>query len=233
MNENSSLSLATGGLLRPGGLNLTERMLMLCELSPGDIVIDVGCGTGSTIRYLLDVLSVYAVGVDLSEVLLQEGTCIDPRLPLVCASGKYLPVMDMEMKAVLAECSFSTMSDPKIILAEFRRVLEPSGLLALTDIYARDTDGIPTLRALPLCCGLRAAMGKEELVATLQAHGFEIVTWEDHSEALKHLAAQLILSHGSMNEFWSHSEPSADPIEIQTAINKAKLGYYLLVAKKI
>jgi hypothetical protein len=49
---------------------------------------------------------------------------------------------------------------------------------------------------------------------------------------LKYLAAQMILSHGSMREFWGHSEPDADPLDIQIAIGKAKLGYYLLVAGK-
>jgi arsenite methyltransferase len=234
MYENGSLSKVTGNkTLRPGGLDLTERMVTLCGLSAGDMVLDVGCGTGSTVRYLLDAHSIHAVGIDYSELLLQAGIANDPRLPLVCASGESLPVMSGQMNAVLAECSLSAIADLENVLAEFRRVLYPDGRLALTDIYARNPDGIPALRALPLSCCLRDAMAQDELVSRLGARGFEIVTWEDHSEMLKYLAAQMILAHGSMNEFWSHSEAAADPLDIQAAISRAKLGYYLLVAKKI
>jgi arsenite methyltransferase len=230
--ENGSLSQATGGPLRPGGEDLTERLLSLCELHAGDFVLDVGCGTGGTVRYLLDVLSVYSIGIDRSELLLQTGVFNDPRLPLVCAWGKSLPVQSAQADAVVAECSLSAMSDLESTLNEFSRVLYPGGRLALSDIYVRNPDGIPALRALPLSCGLREARTKDDLSERLQAHGFEISVWEDHSDTLKVLAAQMILSHGSMQEFWSHSEPAADALDIQLAIGKAKLGYYLLVAGK-
>ena len=46
------------------------------------------------------------------------------------------------------------------------------------------------------------------------------------------LGVQIILSYGSVQRFWSQSEPAADPLDIQIAIGKAKLGYYLLVAQK-
>lgn len=232
MYENGSLSQATGGPLHPGGLDLTRRMLTLCELSAGDIVLDVGCGTGSTVRHLLDDLSVYAIGVDRSELLLQAGVASDPRLPLVCAWGKSLPVFSEQMNAVLAECSLSAMSDLDNVLTEFQRVLRLGGRLALADIYARNPEGLPALHALPLTCGLRAAISREELLLRLDAYGFKVLVWEDHSDSLKYLAGQLILAHGSMNGFWSRSEPAADLMDIQIALNKAKLGYYLLIAKK-
>jgi hypothetical protein len=125
------------------------------------------------------------------------------------------------------------MSSLEGTLSEIQRVLSPNGRLALSDIYARNAEGLPALQSLPLSCGLRKTMTQDQLTLSLQAHGFEIQVWEDHSEMLKYLAAQMILSHGSVNEFWNHSEPGSNPIDIQVAINKAKLGYYLLVAKKI
>jgi arsenite methyltransferase len=232
MYENGSLSKATSETLRPGGLDLTERMLTLCDLPVNAHILDVGCGTGSTVEHLLEA-GYHAVGIDRSELLLQTGISLHPNLPLACGWGKSLPVASGVMDAILAECSLSAMSDLEGVLAEFQRVLQSDGQLALSDVYARNPDGLPALRALPLSCGLRDAMTQDELVQRLQVDGFEIIFWEDHSEMLKYLAAQMIMAHGSMSEFWSRSEPAAEPIDIQIAISKAKLGYYILVARKV
>lgn len=229
--ENGSLRRATGGPLHPGGMDLTTRIVALCELPRGAHLLDVGCGSGLTVENLL-AAGFCAVGVDRSELLLQTGLVENPARPLACAWGKSLPVASGSMDAILAECSLSAMSDPEVALCECWRVLRPGGRLALGDVYARNPQGLPALRALPLSCGLCAATTQAELVARLQAHGFEVLVWEDHSEALKHLAAQMILSHGSLGEFWSCAEPAADPWEIQIALGKAKIGYYLLVAEK-
>jgi hypothetical protein len=99
-------------------------------------------------------------------------------------------------------------------------------------VYARDPEGIPALRALPLSCGVREARSQVDLFQRLRAHGFEILVWEDCSDALKHLVTQITLAHSSMCEFWNRSEPAADPMDIQIAVSRAKLGYYLCIAKK-
>lgn len=232
MYVDGSLSTATGGVLRPGGMELTDRMLAQCGLSAGDWILDIGCGTGSSIRYIAETYPFHALGVDRSELLLQTGIHHHHDLALACAWGKSLPVTSEQMAAVLAECSLSAMSSLEDALAEFRRVLRPSGRLALSDIYARDPDGIPSLRALPQSCAVRDAMGQTELTGRLQAQGFEILVWEDHSETLKYLVSQITLTHGSMSRFWGHSDPATDTMEIQIAISKANLGYFLCVAKK-
>jgi ubiquinone/menaquinone biosynthesis C-methylase UbiE len=225
------LSKATGGELRPGGMDLTEQMIELCHLPAKSRILDLGSGTGATVE-LLVAAGFQAVGVDRSETLLQTGKMRKHSLPLSCGWSKSLPVANGQIDAIFAECSFTAMSDLDAVLDECWRVLRPGGRLASCDVYARDPQGVSALRLLPVSCDLREAISRLELEAKLLAHGFKILAWEDHSEVLKYLTAQLILSHGSMDEFWSQAEPSADPRDIQTAINKAKLGYYLLVAEK-
>jgi ubiquinone/menaquinone biosynthesis C-methylase UbiE len=233
MYENGSLSKATGDkTLRPGGFDLTDRLLTLCELSADSRIVDVGCGTGGTVEYLLDSGFAHAIGIDRSELLLQTGICRRPDLPLACAWSKSLPIASGCADAILTECSFSAMAGLDGALTEFHRVLRSGGRLALSDIYARNAEGLPALYSLPLSCGLRHAATREQLTENLQAHGFEIAVWEDHSEMLKQLVGQMILAHGSMREFWSQSEPGADPMALQSAVREAKLGYHLLVAQK-
>ncbi len=231
MYTNGLLDQAAGGLLRPGGMHLTERMLSCCDLPVQARILDLGCGSGSTAAYLLDA-GFRAAGVDHSAQLLQAGRQRQPELPLVCARAAALPVASETMDAVLAECSLSAISGRDDVLRECWRVLRFGGKLAVSDIYARNPEGVPALRRLPLSCGLREAISKDELILHLEAHAFDMLAWEDHSEALKHLAAQLILSHGSLGNFLSCSEPAADPLDIQIAFGKARLGYYLLVAQK-
>jgi arsenite methyltransferase len=234
MYENGSLSKATGDkTLRPGGFDLTERLLTLCKLSADSRIVDVGCGTGGTVEYLRDSGFAHAIGIDRSELLLQTGISRRPDLPLACAWSKSLPIADGQADAVFSECSLSAMFDLENSLTEFHRILCSGGRLALSDIYARNAEGLPALHSLPLSCGLRKVMTREQLTENLQAHGFEIAVWEDHSEMLKQLVGQMILAHGSMREFWSQSEPGADPMELQAVVSKAKLGYHLLVATKM
>jgi len=232
MYEDGLLGKATGGVLRPGGLVLTDQLLRMCDLPAHARILDVGCGTGSTVDHLLGD-GCQALGIDRSGSLLQEGAASHPGLPLACGLVEYLPLASNGLDAVLAECSLSAMADIDAALTEFHRVLRAGGCLALSDIYARDPRGIPALRNLPLSCSLRDALTRDELVARLQAQGFEIIAWQDHSETLKVLAAQIILAHGSLDEFWNRSEPAGSPNNIQAAIKQARLGYFLMAARTL
>lgn len=232
--ENGLLSKATGdNTLRPGGLALTERMLTLCNLPAKSIIMDMGCGSGETIEYLQKSGFRDVIGIDRSELLLRTGITQHPNLPLTCAFGETLPIAGCQVDAILAECSLSATSNINGVLAEFQRVLRSNGRLALSDVYVRNPEGLSALTALPFNCGLRNATTHAELTAHLKAYDFEILAFEDHSEMLKHLAVQLILTYGSMNEFWDCSASVNDSMGIQDAVKKAKLGYFLLVAKKI
>ena len=233
MYESDVMSEVTGGLLRPGGFILTKRLIELCNLDPGDMVLDIGSGSGATVQYLLDARSVYAIGVDTSLHLLKQGSASDFRLPLTCANGRSLPISNRRVDAVIAECSLSAFSDIDETLAEIRRVLRPKGRLAFSDLFACNPEGTLAASSLSLSCGLDCVMTKDELISRLQSHGFEVAVWEDHSYALRQLIGQMIFKHGSITEFWKRSVTNANPLEVQASASKMKLGYYLLLAQKV
>ncbi|AQS58106.1 DVU_1556 family methyltransferase [Desulforamulus ferrireducens] len=231
--EGTAIRQVTGDSIRPGGFQLTERAMEFCALPPGAKVLDIGCGTGATVEYLIDKYQLQAVGIDPSHLLLAQGRQRRPDLPIFQAVGECLPFYEGEMAGVLAECSLSVMTNPARVLRECQRVLRAGGYLILTDIYAKNSAAVAGLRTLPLVSCVTGAMGRQELEEMLKQAGLRVVLWEDHGELLKQLMVRLILTHGSLKNFWQQGDTGGMTGEsIQEIIKEAKLSYYLLVAQK-
>jgi len=233
--ENPALRKAGDGLIRPGGLELTQRAVALAALRSGSLVLDIGCGTGAAMRYLTESCSFRAIGIDLSSVLLAEGHGKTPGLLFVRASEACLPFADAIMDAVLAECSLSPMENMEKVLDECSRVLKPEGLLLVHDVYMHTSHGGAEIQDLPVECRLSGAISREEWIKKLEGRGFAVAFWEDHSQALKEFAARLIFSHGSLEPFLRRS-PKTSCMEqcrgIPHALSIESPGYFLAVVKK-
>jgi arsenite methyltransferase len=231
--EQDAIRRVTGETIRPGGLALTERALAFLSPPAGARVLDVGCGAGASVDYLVDGHGLVALGLDPSRLLTESGCRKGPGLPLLQGQGEYLPIAGGEIDVILAECSLSVMADVDMALAEFRRVLRRGGTIVVSDVYARYLAGIPALRQLPVACCLRGAVSRQEITDRLQVHGFRILLWEDHSNVLKQLAARIIMAHGSMARFWCQTTGGhGDALCIQDAVAQSKPGYFLLIAEK-
>jgi arsenite methyltransferase len=191
--EQPALREALGGVLRPGGLALTDEALAACGLAPGARVLDVGCGSGATVAHLRSRYELAAMGIDMSAVLLGAGHRA-PALPLVLGGAERLPIDSDVLDAVIAECSLSLMADVDAPLAEFRRVLRPGGRLVLADLYLRSPNGHSRPRVSKPATCVQGALTRAEIEGKLAEHGFELLTWQDRTTALKVLAARLILA---------------------------------------
>ncbi len=230
--ESVAIREATGDVIRPGGLALTDEALALCRLPAGARVLDVGCGAGATVEHLIARHHLAAFGLDASKLLLQSGKGRNMALPLIQAQGECLPVRGDSLDAILCECILSLVTDIDRSLAEFRRALRPGGYLVVNDVYARNPQGVAALRRLPFESCVRGEMLRDEIVERLHAHGFEIVVWQDHSGSLRQFVAQLIWTHGSLAQFWRRAASSTNSMDIQQAIAQTKPGYFLLAAQK-
>lgn len=232
--ESPVMRQVTGETIRPGGFFLTEQALKFCQLPMAARVLDVGCGSGQTVEYLREQFQLDAVGLDPSELLLAAGKERNSNLPLFRGQGEDLPFATASMDAVFAECTFSLMTDLEQTLQEIYRVLKPAGYLIVNDLYLKNQADITALQQLNMTTCLQGAITKEALLGQLTAHNFELVIWEEHSQLLRELAAKIVWTYGSMNNFWEQAtDGTVHPLQTQSAIAKAKLGYFMLVGRKI
>jgi SAM-dependent methyltransferase len=109
----------------------------LLAATPGGRVVDLGCGTGSSLRYVLPALrGGLAVGVDLSpEVLREAARRPQPpgRVNLLRADlRRPLPLAATSVDRVLCHNVLESLRDPDALVAEAWRILRPGGRLVLS-----------------------------------------------------------------------------------------------------
>lgn len=221
---------AAGMEFRPGGLGLTGEMAGLCELRPGQRVLDVGCGAGSTASFLSRDWGATCVGLDNSATLIAEAAARDSTVGWVVGRAQAIPFPDCYFDAVFSECFLSTQDDPAEALREIRRVLRPGGRLAVTDLYLRKPEALSSLsRPLPVGTCLGGAVGREAAVARFEQAGFTVRIWRDRSDTLKTLMAALIFAYGSIGAVQEAMVGSEKGV--WESVADAKPGYYLLIAE--
>lgn len=217
-------SLPSGEALdHPGGLALTRRALQLAALPAGARILDIGSGSGQTLR-LLTSLGFRALGVD-------PAATSNSTFPCIRASAESLPLPDASIDAVLFECTLSLVEDQLQALRECARILVPGGRLLIADLYARAPENIHAIRALGRSC-VAGMIVREELEPSLHAADFRIDLWEDHSPALREFVARFLLQGGDPRQLWGCSATSPDPDAIAQAMRSVRAGYFLLAATR-
>ncbi len=232
LHESASLRAVTYPSLRPGGILLTERGLSLCGFRAGARILDVGCGTGASVEYMRQHHRFRALGIDISCKLFREAGGAETIL-LAGARAEALPFTNSCCDGVLCECVLSLLAEKDAVLREFYRVLRPGGLLILSDIYSRTESGSAKTDGCPVSYCSGNTIVSRPVGSLLKEIGFNVSLCEDHTHLLRELAARLVLECGSLDAFWSEISGALNCGDVKSMLAGSRLGYYLLVARKV
>lgn len=98
----------------------------------GEQVLDIAAGTGtSSMAFLSE--GVRVVAADFSKGMLEVGKKKYPKLEFVFADAMKLPFKDEEFDVVTMSFGLRNVQDHRVALAEFLRVLKPTGRLVICE----------------------------------------------------------------------------------------------------
>ena len=117
---------------------LYPYMLQEITRARGDRVMDLGCGTGALTAQVLEQDPRRQVtGLDLSEQMLAQARArLGDRGKLIQGDSECLPFPDGSFDVVYCCDSFHHYPNPRAVLAQFARVLQPGGILLLGECTA-------------------------------------------------------------------------------------------------
>jgi len=123
----------------PDVITRRRRSYELLQIEKGSLVADIGCGTGTAVFEMAELVGPTAtpVGIDISEALLEvgkrraakRGLNVDLRL----GDAGALPFADGSLHAYRAERLYQHLREPKPFLKEAYRALAPGGRIILID----------------------------------------------------------------------------------------------------
>lgn len=170
-----------GDSFHSGGAALTSRLVQALQVGPGDLVVDVACGPGTSAHQLARESGCQVIGVDLAP----PAPSADPRVRFLHGDAEALPLADSSVDGALCECALCTFPDKTTAAAELARVLRPGARLALSDLTARRDELPPSLASLQAWVACVAdARPLDAIAALLERAGLVVEATESHDDAL-------------------------------------------------
>jgi SAM-dependent methyltransferase len=174
-----ALGRVAKGAFGPGMSEEKRIARLLMALTPGDGVLDVGCGTGNFTRDFAKSAGPdgLVVGLDVSQTMLAravrdtESAGFD-QVAYVRGNAADLPFLNASFDAVCCFAALNLFADPYAALDSFTRVLTPGGRLAIfTSVRGRSAPLRTFERAIQAQSGMNM-FERDELVNALIDRGF-------------------------------------------------------------
>jgi arsenite methyltransferase len=220
----------TGDSFHPGGAGLTSRLVRALRVGPGDVVVDVACGPGTSALQLAREVGCEVIGIDLAPPSLSD----DPRVRFIRGDAEALPLDDASIDGALCECALCTFPGKTAAAGELARVLRPDARLALSDLIA-DRGRLPrslgSLQAWVAC--VADARPLEEIAALLEAAGLVVEQTERHDDALAALLER-VEARLEVAAMVAVDVAGARGLlgEVRGALEAGALGYGVVIARR-
>ncbi|MBV8653186.1 MAG: methyltransferase domain-containing protein [Alphaproteobacteria bacterium] len=171
------------------GLAATKELAAALPLAPESHVLDVGSGLGGPARFLAATTGCRVTGIDLSAAFVEVATMLAQRAGLAGrvtyreADALALPFAEASFDHAWTQHVAMNIADRARLYGEIRRVLKPSGRLAIYDVVEGEGGDlifpVPWAR-VPEISFLATA---EAMRAALTAAGFSELSFEDKTDA--------------------------------------------------
>jgi len=107
---------------------------------PGERVLDIAAGTGTSSAALAK-SGAEVIALDFSAGMVEEGRKRHPDLTFVQGDAMKLPFADGEFDAVTISFGLRNVQQPRVAIAEMRRVLKPGGRVVICE-FSRPPLGV-------------------------------------------------------------------------------------------
>ncbi len=169
---------------------LTDKLSGLLTITPGDRMLDLGCGIGEPAIRLAAAHDIEIVGVSISERQVRRANDraaaagLAGRLGFQCADAMDLPFPDDSFDLVWALESMHHMPDRWHVLRQAARVLRPGGQLAIGDFLLVPADGHEpdAARLFEASKGVLTIVGLDEYLSNIRAAGLVPEATQDVSK---------------------------------------------------
>ncbi len=174
-------------ILRPGGVELTAKLLAAVDIKRGDDVVELAPGLGATTQLILDRSPKSYRGVDRDPVAVERVAMLaaGPNRSVVQGTAADTGLDDESADVAFGE-AYLTMqptSQKERIVAELRRILRPGGRMAIHEVAFRS--GVSNADRERVTEELRSAikvhvspLGEEEWKDLLSNNGFRVTAHE-------------------------------------------------------
>ncbi|MCL6638060.1 MAG: methyltransferase domain-containing protein [Firmicutes bacterium] len=228
------------GSSHPGGFAHTLAVLNNLSISPEDIVIEVGCGTGRTACHIAKTTGAHVFALDYSPAMLakaadrarQEGV----EVHFVQGDARDMPFLNDVADLVLIE-SVLLFLPPKEVLKECRRVLKKNGIIVVVELFAQKSLPESARRQLQQLCGVYHVPGYREWEEVLASAGFTPVrAWRRSFPGPLENLKNMFYQDGMIKLFTAGMQSGALPVIGQyrklVEANRRHLGYGTFIMRK-
>lgn len=121
-----------------------ERLFSLLPLKAGDRVLDVGCGTGILVPYVLDRIGTAGMlfELDYAEKMIETNRKLhrEPNISFLVAEAESAQLEDASCDVIICFSCFPHFHDKKKAMANLSRILKSEGIIAVS--HFESSEGI-------------------------------------------------------------------------------------------